>query len=152
MSASWPLSRPMRRALELACAAARDGEVPVGAVVVRDGTIIGEGRNRTRTDSDPTAHAEIVALRNAASRLGNARLIECDLHVTLEPCSMCAGAIAHARIARLYYGANDMKGGAIEHGPRVFTHPQCLHTPEIFGGIGASESALLLRDFFAERR
>ena len=142
----------MTRALELAREAAGDNEVPVGAVVVRDGTIVGEGRNRTRADNDPTAHAELVAIRAAAIRLGTARLTECALHVTLEPCPMCAGAISHARIARLYYGASDPKGGGVEHGARVFAHPQCLYAPEIFAGIGADESARMLRSFFAERR
>ena len=142
----------MTRALELAREAAGEGEVPVGAVVVRGGTIVGEGRNRTRADNDPTAHAELVAIRAAAARLGTARLTECDLHVTLEPCPMCAGAISHARIARLYYGASDPKGGGVEHGARVFSHPQCHHAPEILAGIGADDSAQLLRSFFAERR
>ena len=142
----------MTRALELAREAAGEGEVPVGAVVVRGGTIVGEGRNRTRADNDPTAHAELVAIRAAADRLGTARLTECDLHVTLEPCPMCAGAISHARIARLYYGASDPKGGGVEHGARVFSHPQCHHAPEILAGIGADDSVQLLRSFFAERR
>lgn len=148
----WPLPLPMARALALARAAAAEGEVPVGAVVVREGTILGEGRNAPRARHDPTAHAEISAIRQAAARLSSERLAECELWVTLEPCAMCAGAIVHARIARLYYGAADPKGGAVEHGARVFEHPQALHRPEIFAGIGESEAAALLRDFFRARR
>jgi tRNA(adenine34) deaminase len=142
----------MARALELANQAAALGEVPVGAVVVRGGHIVGEGANRPRTLADPTAHAEIVALRAAAAALGNDRLSDCDLWVTLEPCAMCAGAIAHARIARLYYGADDAKGGAIVHGPALFSQPTIHHRPEIYGGIMAAQSANLLREFFAARR
>jgi len=142
----------MRRALDLAAAAERADEVPIGAVVTRNGEIIGEGENRNRRDNDPTAHAEIVALRAAAARTGDFRLTDCDLWVTLEPCPMCAGAISHARIARLYYGASDPKGGAIEQGPRLFTQPQCLHRPEVYGGLGETEASALLRDFFAVRR
>jgi tRNA(Arg) A34 adenosine deaminase TadA len=142
----------MQRALELARAAAHAGEVPIGAVVTRRGTIIGEGENRNRRNSDPTGHAEIVAIRAAALTLGDYRLADCDLWVTLEPCAMCAGAISHARIARLYYGAPDPKGGAVEQGARIFAQPQCLHSPEIYGSIGESESAQLLRSFFAARR
>lgn len=152
MAAPFPLPDPMRRALALAGAAADAGEVPIGAVVTRNGHIIGEGENRNRRDNDPTAHAEIVAIRAAATALGDFRLAECDLWVTLEPCAMCAGAIAHARIARLYYGAADPKGGAVEQGARVFAQPQCLHRPEVYGGIGESEAAALLRGFFAVRR
>lgn len=152
MDAAFPPSFPMLRALELARAAQNEGEVPIGAVVVRDGRIIGEGNNRTRRDKDPTAHAEIVALREAAQAIGNDRLTDCDLWVTLEPCPMCAGAIAHARIARLYYGAADPKGGGVEHGARVFSHPTCNHRPEIFEGLAAEEAGALLRDFFAARR
>ena len=148
----WPIPIPMQRALEQARIAAAMGEVPVGAVVVKDGEVIATGHNRTRTDADPTGHAEIVALRAAAQVLGSERLAECDLHVTLEPCAMCAGAIAHARIARVYYAAPDPKGGAVDHGARVFDHPQCLHRPEVYAGMGESESAELLRGFFAERR
>lgn len=151
-SAPFPASRFMARALDLARAAGRAGEVPVGAVVVKDGAIIGEGANAPRATHDPTAHAEIVALRAAARSLGNDRLEGCDLWVTLEPCAMCAGAIAHARIARLYYGASDAKGGGVEHGARVFAHPTCHHRPEVAGGIGAGEAGALLRDFFAARR
>ena len=149
---SFPLPLPMRRALDLAKAAAAAGEVPIGAVVSRDGVILGEGENRNRRDNDPTAHAEIVAIRQAARALGDFRLTGCDLWVTLEPCAMCAGAASHARIARLYYGASDPKGGAVEHGGRLFTHPQCLHRPEVYGGIGESEAGDMLRLFFAERR
>ncbi|KFG90586.1 tRNA-specific adenosine deaminase [Sphingobium herbicidovorans NBRC 16415] len=152
MSPPFPLPAPMRRALDLASAAECAGEVPVGAVVTRDGQIVGEGENRNRRDCDPTAHAEIVAMRAAAARLGDFRLTGCDLWVTLEPCPMCAGAISHARIARLFYGASDAKGGAIEQGPRLFTQPQCLHRPEVYGGIGETEASTLLKDFFAARR
>lgn len=142
----------MRRALDLAREAALMGEVPVGAVVVCDGKIVGEGNNLTRTCKDPTAHAEIVAIRNAAEELDDERLSTCDLYVTLEPCPMCAGAISHARLARVYYGASDPKGGGVEHGARVFDQPQCLHRPEVYAGIGEGEAAELLRGFFAERR
>jgi tRNA(adenine34) deaminase len=142
----------MRRALELARIGEASGEVPIGAVVTREGTIVGEGYNRPRASCDPTAHAEILAIRAAAEALGNERLGECDLWVTLEPCAMCAGAIAHARIARLYYGASDLKGGGVEHGSRVFDQPQCLHRPEVYSGIGERESGALLRAFFAARR
>ena len=128
------------------------GEVPVGAIVVRDGQIVGRGFNSPIGESDPTAHAEIAALRDAARHLENYRLPGCELFVTLEPCAMCAGAIAHARIARLYYGADDPKGGAVAHGPRVFAQPTIHHRPEIYDGIGAGEAATLLRDFFAARR
>ena len=152
MPPPFPLPEPMRRALDLARAAELEGEVPIGAVVTLDGRIVGEGQNRNRRDCDPTAHAEIVALRAAAEELGDFRLTGCDLWVTLEPCPMCAGAISHARIARLYYGAADPKGGAIEQGPRLFTQPQCLHRPEVYGGLGEAEASALLRDFFAARR
>ena len=148
----WPTPEPMARALTLAREAAEAGEVPVGAVVVHRGQAIGEGRNAPRTDHDPTAHAEMVAIRAAAQALGNERLSDCDLWVTLEPCAMCAGAIAHARIAKLYYGASDPKGGAVEHGARVFDQPQCLHRPEVYAGIGESEAGALLREFFRARR
>jgi len=152
MSAVFPLPAAMARALELARAAAVAGEVPIGAVVTCDGVIIGEGENRNRRDADPTAHAEIIAIRAAAMHLGDFRLTGCDLYVTLEPCPMCAGAISHARIARLYYGAEDPKAGGVAHGARVFAQPQCHHRPEVYGGIGEREAAALLRDFFAERR
>ena len=148
----WPLPTPMRRALELAREAAANGEVPVGAVVVKDGEVIGEGRNAPRAGHDPTAHAEIAAIRVAARALGAERLTGCELFVTLEPCAMCAGAIVHARLARVTYAAPDPKGGAVAHGARVFDHPQCLHRPEVVSGIGESEAADLLRTFFRERR
>jgi tRNA(adenine34) deaminase len=148
----WPLPEPMVRALELAKEAASSGEVPVGAVVVKDGAIIAEAHNAPRELADPTAHAEILALRRAAQKLGSERLEGCELWVTLEPCAMCAGAIVHGRIARLYYGASDPKGGAVEHGARVFEQPQCLHRPEVYTGIGEEPAAALLREFFAARR
>lgn len=142
----------MEEALNLARAAASAGEVPVGALVVKDGKIIGRGANRPIESHDPTAHAEILAMREAAAYLGNERLTDCDLWVTLEPCAMCAGAIAHARIRRLYYGADDPKGGAVAHGPRLFEQPTVHHRPEIYAGIAADEATDLLRAFFAERR
>lgn len=148
----WPLPSPMARALQLAGDAARAGEVPVGAVVVRNGQIVAEAHNSPRELADPTAHAEMLALRRAARALGNMRLGGCDLWVTLEPCAMCAGAIAHARIARLYYGAPDLKGGGVDHGARVFDHAQSLHRPQVYSGIGEGEAAALLRDFFSARR
>ena len=152
MTSPFPLPDPMRRALDLARLAQAAGEVPIGAVVTRNGVIVGEGQNRNRRDCDPTAHAEIVAMRDAAAHLCDFRLTGCDLWVTLEPCPMCAGAISHARIARLYYAVSDPKGGAIEQGPRLFTQPQCLHRPEIYGGLAEAEASALLRDFFAARR
>lgn len=142
----------MARAIALAQAAAESGEVPVGAVVVKDGRIIGEGANAPRATHDPTAHAEIAAIRAAALTLSNDRLEGCDLWVTLEPCAMCAGTIAHARIARLYYAASDPKGGAVEHGARLFDRPECLHRPEVYSGMGETESAELLRGFFRAKR
>jgi tRNA(adenine34) deaminase len=142
----------MARAIELARTAAEAGEVPVGAVVVKDGVIIGEGANAPRGLHDPTAHAEIIAMRAAAAALGDERLTGCDLWVTLEPCAMCAGAIAHARIARLYYAADDAKGGAVEHGPRLFSQPTIHHRPEVYGGMMTGEAAALLQQFFSERR
>lgn len=147
-----PITAPMRLALDAARQAAAEGEVPVGAVVTRNGDMVAVAANAPRTLSDPTAHAEIRAIRAAAEALGRDRLEDCDLWVTLEPCAMCAGAIAHARIARLYYGAPDPKGGAVEHGPRFFAQPTCHHRPEVYAGIGESEAAVLLRDFFAKRR
>ena len=128
------------------------GEVPVGAVIVRDGRVIATAGNTPRGLRDPTAHAEMLVIRAAAALLGRERLEDCDLWVTLEPCAMCAGAIAHARIARLYYGAPDAKGGAVDHGPRLFGQPTCHHRPEVYAGIGEREAAALLRDFFAARR
>ncbi len=148
----WPIPDPMKRALALAREAAEAGEVPIGAVVVKDGEVIGEGRNAPRADHDPTAHAEIRAIRAAAKTLGDERLTGCELFVTLEPCAMCAGAIVHARIARVTYAAADPKGGAVAHGARVFDHPQCLHRPEVVAGIGEREAADLLRSFFRDRR
>jgi len=150
--AMFPIPAPMRAALDAAAQAADQGEVPVGAVVVRDGVVIASSANAPRALHDPTAHAEMLALRAAAAALGVERLDDCDLWVTLEPCAMCAGAIAHARIARLYYGAPDAKGGAVEHGPMLFGQPTVHHRPEIYAGIAESESAALLRDFFAARR
>jgi|TARA_Y100000780_G_scaffold36204_2_gene29237 tRNA(Arg) A34 adenosine deaminase TadA len=144
--------RFMDRALELGCAAAAAGEVPVGAVVTRNGAIVGEAHNAPRDLHDPTAHAEILAIRRAAESLGTERLTECDLWVTLEPCAMCAGAIVHARIGRLYYAASDPKGGAVEHGARVFDQPQCLHRPEVYAGIGEQRAADMLQGFFRQRR
>ncbi|OCC23949.1 tRNA-specific adenosine deaminase [Croceicoccus estronivorus] len=148
----WPLPAPMTDALAEARTAADMGEVPVGAVVVKDGKVIARAHNAPRTLHDPTAHAEMLAIRRAAELLGNDRLDGCELWVTLEPCAMCAGAIAHARIARLYYGASDAKGGAVEHGARVFEQKQCLHRPEVYSGMGEAEAAELLRDFFHARR
>ena len=142
----------MRAALDAAAAAAAEGEVPVGAVVVLDGRIIATAANAPRRIHDPTAHAEMLAIRAAAEAIGDDRLSDCDLWVTLEPCAMCAGAIAHARIARLYYGASDPKGGAVEHGPMLFGQPTVHHRPEVYGGIGENEAAGLLREFFAGRR
>lgn len=150
--AMFPLPDPMRTALDAARAAAAAGEVPVGAVVIHDGAVIAVAANAPRALADPTAHAEILAIRAAAAKLGRDRLNDCDLWVTLEPCAMCAGAIAHARIARLYYGAADEKGGAVEHGGRFFAQPTCHHRPEIYGGIGEREAGELLRAFFAARR
>lgn len=142
----------MARALELARAAAAAGEVPVGAVVAREEEVIAEAVNRMRAAHDPTAHAEMLALREAARLLGTERLTDCDLYVTLEPCTMCAAAISFARIRRLYFGAADPKGGAVENGVRFFSTATCHHAPDVYGGIGESESAALLRGFFAERR
>lgn len=144
--------RFMDRALELGCAAAAAGEVPVGAVVTRNGAIVGEAHNAPRDLHDPTAHAEVLAIRRAAESLGTERLTDCDLWVTLEPCAMCAGAIVHARIGRLYYAASDPKGGAVEHGARVFDQPQCLHRPEVYAGIGEQRAADMLQGFFRQRR
>jgi len=148
----WPLPSPMHLALDAAREAAAAGEVPVGAVIVKGDRVIAVAGNATRLPPDPTGHAELRAIRLAAEALGDERLTGCDLYVTLEPCAMCAGAIAHARIARLYYGAADPKGGAVEHGARVFDQPQCLHRPEVYSGMGEAEAADLLRGFFRERR
>ncbi|PEQ12190.1 tRNA-specific adenosine deaminase [Novosphingobium sp. PC22D] len=148
----WPLPESMALALAQARLAAGRGEVPIGALVVKDGRVLGAAGNETRGLADPSAHAEMLAIRRAATALGNERLDGCELWVTLEPCAMCAGVICHARIARLYYAAPDPKGGGVEHGARVFDHPQCLHRPEVYPGIGEAESADLLRGFFRERR
>jgi tRNA(adenine34) deaminase len=142
----------MELALDEARAAQDRGEVPVGCVVVRDGTVLAAAGNRTLADRDPTAHAEMLAIRAAARALGSERLTGCDLYVTLEPCAMCAGAISFARIRRLYYGAPDPKGGAVEHGPRFFEQPTCHHRPEVYGGMSESASTALLRGFFEARR
>lgn len=142
----------MDRALAAARAAQGAGEVPVGCVIVRDGEVIATAANRTLTDRDPTAHAEVLALRAAAKAIGSERLIGCDLYVTLEPCTMCAAAISLARIRRLYFGAADPKGGAVESGVRFFEQPTCHHAPEVYAGIGESESAAMLREFFKARR
>lgn len=148
----WPIPDPMLTALREAQRGGAAGEVPIGAVVTRAGQVIAAAHNQPRGDRDPTAHAEILAIRAAALALGSERLDGCELWVTLEPCPMCAGAISHARIARLYYAAADPKGGAVEHGARVFDHDQCLHRPEVYSGMGEAEAAGLLRGFFAERR
>ena len=142
----------MDMALAQAGAAGERGEVPVGCVVVRDGVIVARAGNRTLADLDPTAHAEIVAIRAAGAALGSERLADCDLYVTLEPCAMCAGAIAFARIRRLYYGAADPKGGAVDNGVKFFTSPACHHRPEVYGGMAEAEAAALLKTFFRERR
>lgn len=145
--------RHMDLALGEAEAAARRGEVPVGAVVATaEGGIIATAGNRTRELNDPTAHAEILAIRAACASLGTERLVGCDLYVTLEPCPMCAAAMSFARIRRLYFGASDPKGGGVEHGPRVFTHPTCHHAPDVYSGIGDVKSSELLKAFFAARR
>jgi tRNA(adenine34) deaminase len=145
-------SEPMRRALDEARAAAAAGEVPVGAVVSRSGTVIATGRNRMRADNDPTAHAEMVAMRAAAAALGAPRLDGCELWVTLEPCAMCAGAMALARVSRLYFAAADPKGGAVLHGPRLFAQSTCHHAPEVYSGMGEEEAGEMLKAFFRVRR
>lgn len=146
-------SSHMDRALELARAAAALGEVPVGAVLAGpEGAIIAEAHNLTRARRDPTAHAEMLVIQQAAQVLQSERLIDCDLYVTLEPCPMCAAAISFARVRRLYYGASDPKSGGVEHGPRVFSHATCHHAPEIYPGLGESESRALLEQFFAGLR
>ncbi len=143
----------MERALQQAREAAQRGEVPIGAVIVGpDGAVLAEAGNRTEADRDPTAHAEMLAIRLAAAKIGAPRLVDCDLHVTLEPCPMCAQAIAFARVRRLYYGAADPKGGGVEHGPRIFNQPTCHHRPEVYAGIAEREAGELLRNFFRERR
>jgi tRNA(adenine34) deaminase len=142
----------MEQALAEARAAATRGEVPVGALIVRDGEILAAAGNRTLELADPTAHAEILAIRDAARKLGSERLGECDLYVTLEPCAMCAAAISFARIRRLYYGADDPKGGAVENGVRFFGDPTCHHSPDVYSGMAAGESSQVLREFFKVRR
>lgn len=142
----------MQLALEEARAAQKRGEVPVGCVLVRAGEVVARAGNRTRADKDPTGHAELLAIRQAAAALGSERLNKCDLYVTLEPCAMCAGAISFARLRRLYFGASDPKGGAVENGVRFFDSAACHHRPEIYGGIGERECAALLTEFFAARR
>jgi tRNA(adenine34) deaminase len=147
-----PTQSFMDIALEEARTAAQAGEVPIGCVIVCDGDVIAQAGNRTLADRDPTAHAEMVAIRRAAEALGSERLVDCDLYVTLEPCTMCAAAVSFARIRRLYYGAADPKGGAIESGVRYFSAATCLHRPQVYGGIGETDAAALLRNFFAVRR
>ena len=142
----------MDLALKAAENAGKSGEVPIGCVIVLDNEVIAAAGNRTLTDRDPTAHAEILAIRQATAAVGSERLIDCDLYVTLEPCTMCAGAVSLARIRRLYYGAADPKGGAVESGVRFFGQPTCHHAPEVYSAVGESEAATLLRDFFRARR
>jgi len=142
----------MDLALKTAENAGKSGEVPIGCVIVRDCEVIATAGNRTLSERDPTAHAEVLAIRQAAERIGTERLTDCDMYVTLEPCTMCAGAISFARIRRLYYGAADPKGGAVESGVRFFTSPTCHHVPDVYPGIGEQASAALLREFFRERR
>ena len=142
----------MEETLAQARAAAAAGEVPIGCLIVRDGKTIARAFNRTLLDHDPTAHAEMLAIRAAAAALGTERLVDCDLYVTLEPCAMCAAAISFARMRRVYYGAADEKGGAVENGVRFYASPTCHHRPEVYGGIGEAEAAKLLKDFFKERR
>lgn len=149
---SFPLPPPMRRALDLARQAAAAGEVPVGAVVTRGEETVAEARNAMRGSCDPTAHAEMEAIRAAAAILGTSRLDECTLWVTLEPCAMCAAAVSVSRIKALRFGAEDPKSGGVVHGARIFAQPSCHHRPDVLGGIGEEESAALLRAFFAERR
>ncbi|HVU31758.1 MAG TPA: nucleoside deaminase [Sphingomicrobium sp.] len=149
---AFPLPQPMRLALELAREAADAGEVPVGAVVTLDDEVIATARNRMRGSSDPTAHAEMVAIRAAAAKLDTSRLDDCTLWVTLEPCAMCAAAIGLARMKGLRFAAEDPKGGGVVHGARIFAQPTCHHRPDVLGGIGESESAVLLKSFFSERR
>ena len=146
------LDEPFARAFAEARAAAARGEVPVGAAIVRDGAVLAAAGNRTLADRDPTAHAEILAIRAACAALGTERLVGCDLYVTLEPCAMCAGAISFARLRRLYYAAEDVKGGAVDNGSRFYAQPTCHHAPEVYGGIRETEAAEMLRAFFRERR
>ena len=152
MTGAMPTPTFMQFALDEAQAARSVGEVPIGCVIVHEGDLIAQAGNRTLADRDPTAHAEMVAIRQAAAALGSERLTDCDLHVTLEPCTMCAAAISFARIRRLYYGAADPKGGAVDSGVRFFASPTCHHRPEVYGGIAETEAAALLTDFFQARR
>ena len=142
----------MDLALKAAESARKSGEVPIGCVIVLNDEVVATAGNRTLTDRDPTAHAEILAIRQATAAIGSERLIDCDLYVTLEPCTMCAGAISFARIRRLYYGAADPKGGAVESGVRFFASPTCHHVPEVYSAVGEREAAMLLKEFFRERR
>ncbi len=142
----------MEQALAEARAAARGGEVPIGCVIVRDGALIARGHNATIAARDPTAHAEMLAIRAAAAALASERLVDCDLYVTLEPCPMCAAAVSFARIRKLYYGAADPKGGAVENGVKLYASPTCHHRPEVYAGIAEREAAALLQDFFRARR
>ena len=142
----------MDLALKAAENAGKSGEVPIGCVIVLNNEVVATAGNRTLTDRDPTAHAEMLAIRQASETVGSERLVDCDLYVTLEPCTMCAGAISFARIRRLYYGASDAKGGAVDSGVRFFASPTCHHAPEVYSGLGESEAARLLRDFFKARR
>jgi len=142
----------MDLALKAAENAGKSGEVPIGCVIVLNNRVVATAGNRTVTDRDPTAHAEILAIRGASEAIGSERLVDCDLYVTLEPCTMCAGAISLGRIRRLYYGASDPKGGAVDSGVRFFASPTCHHVPEVYSAVGESEAATLLRDFFKARR
>ncbi len=143
---------PMQQALAIAKTGTANGEVPIGAVIVHNGQIIASAHNLTETENDPTAHAEMLCIREAAKKLGEPRLPECDLYVTLEPCPMCATAISFARIRKLIYGAYDPKGGGVEHGPKIFAHSTCHHRPEIIGGIDEAECGEILKTFFEKRR
>ncbi|MFZ3335940.1 MAG: nucleoside deaminase [Xanthobacteraceae bacterium] len=146
------MSSFMDMALAEARTAGEHGEVPVGCVIVRDGKVLAGAGNRTLAERDPTAHAEMIAIREASRRLRSERLDDCDLYVTLEPCAMCAGAVAFARVRRLYYGAADPKGGAVDNGVKFFASPTCHHRPEVYGGLGEAEAGALLKGFFRERR
>jgi tRNA(adenine34) deaminase len=152
MTQFQPVNPWMQRALKLASEAALRGEVPVGAVIVSGQEIISEASNRMVQSNDPTAHAEVIAIRQAAAKLGQQRLEQCDLYVTLEPCTMCAGAISHARLRRLYYAAQDPKGGAVENGVRFFNQPTCHHRPQVYDGLSASDASKMLKDFFESKR
>jgi tRNA(adenine34) deaminase len=143
---------PMSLAFAEARSAELRGETPIGAALVREGMVIASAGNRTRGLSDPTAHAEMIVIREAAAEVGSERLVGCDLYVTLEPCAMCAGAISHARLRRLYYAAPDPKGGAVDNGPRLFRQPTCHHAPEVYGGLRESEATAMLKAFFAAKR